>query len=74
MPMLVLSRKAGESILIGDDVTIDIVSVDGDRVCVGINAPKSIRVYRKELLQQTIEINKSAIYAPSLSFDGIRAK
>ncbi len=72
--MLVLSRKAGESILIGDDVTIDIVSVDGDRVYVGINAPKSIRVFRKELLRQTIEINKSAIYAPSISFDNARTE
>lgn len=69
--MLVLSRKPGESIVIGESVTVDIVSIDGDRVCLGISAPKHVRVFRKELLQQTIDINRSAMQAPVLSFEGL---
>ena len=69
--MLVLSRKPGESIVIGEGITIDIVSVDGDRVCLGISAPKHVRVFRKELLQQTIDINRSALKAPAVSFEGL---
>jgi carbon storage regulator len=69
--MLVLSRKAGESLSIGPDITLEIISVEGDRVRIGIQAPKEIRIYRSELLQQTIDINKSAVNTPLVSFPKI---
>ena len=47
--MLVLSRKRDESIMIGDDVEIIIVEVRGDKVRLGINAPREISVHRKEV-------------------------
>ncbi len=47
--MLVLSRQKDESIMIGDDVEITIVDVRGDKVRLGINAPRSITVHRKEI-------------------------
>ncbi len=47
--MLVLSRQRDESIMIGDDVEITIVDVRGDKVRLGINAPKSIPVHRREI-------------------------
>ena len=47
--MLVLSRQKDESIIIGDDVEITIVDVRGDKVRLGINAPRSISVHRKEI-------------------------
>ena len=47
--MLVLSRQKDESIMIGDDVEITIVDVRGDKVRLGINAPRSISVHRKEI-------------------------
>ena len=47
--MLVLSRQKDESIVIGDDVEITIVDVRGDKVRLGINAPRSISVHRKEI-------------------------
>jgi len=73
--MLVLSRKVGESILIGENVTIEITSIEGDRVCIGIDAPKDVRVYRKELLQQTIDINKLAAGSPpSLFFEHLQVE
>lgn len=47
--MLVLSRQKDESIMIGDDVEIVIVDVRGDKVRLGINAPRNISVHRKEI-------------------------
>jgi carbon storage regulator len=47
--MLVLSRQKDESIVIGDDVEITIVDVRGDKVRLGINAPKNIPVHRREV-------------------------
>jgi carbon storage regulator len=47
--MLVLSRQRDQSIMIGDDVEITIVDVRGDKVRLGINAPKSIPVHRREI-------------------------
>ncbi len=47
--MLILSRKSGESFLIGDDIEIFILNAQNDRVKVGINAPEHIKIIRKEL-------------------------
>lgn len=49
--MLVLSRQKDESIIIGDDVEITVVDVRGDKVRLGINAPREISVHRKEIYQ-----------------------
>ncbi len=49
--MLVLSRQKDESIIIGDDVVITIVDVRGDKVRLGINAPRNISVHRKEVYE-----------------------
>lgn len=57
--MLVLSRKKNDSIMIGDDIIVTIVDYDGDRVKIGIDAPKNIRVFRKELIE-TAEDNAAA--------------
>ena len=58
--MLVLTRKKGEGIYLGTDITIEIISVENDRVSIGISAPRAIEIYRKELLDETINTNKSA--------------
>ena len=50
--MLVLARKVGQSIVINDDVEVVVIEVRGDQVRLGIQAPKSIPVHRKELLEQ----------------------
>jgi carbon storage regulator len=52
--MLVLSRKRDESIIIGDDVVITIVDVKGEQVKIGISAPKSVSIHRKEVYEFTI--------------------
>ncbi len=66
--MLVLSRKAGEILSIGPDITIEVVAVEGDRVRLGISAPRDTRIFRKELLEQTVDINKIAVNAPVINF------
>lgn len=57
--MLVISRKAGESIVISDNIRITIVNLGNDKVTIGIDAPKEIRVIREELFE-TIEANKAS--------------
>ena len=58
--MLVLSRRVGESVVIGDDVTITIHEVRGDVVRGGIDAPRSVAVHRAELLEQLESSNREA--------------
>lgn len=58
--MLVLSRRVGESVVVGDDVTLTILEVRGDVVRVGIKAPRSVQVHRAELLEQLATTNQSA--------------
>lgn len=60
--MLVLARKVGQSIVINDDIEILVIEVRGDQVRLGIEAPKSIPVHRKELLEQ-IKANNAAAMA-----------
>lgn len=59
--MLTLSRKIGESIMIGNDIEITILDVKGDQVKIGITAPKAIPVYRKEIYVQIQNVNKEAV-------------
>jgi len=66
--MLVLSRKAGEGITVNQDISIEILSIEGDRVRIGIQAPKDVRIYRSELLDQTIDLNRAAVKTPNISF------
>ncbi|GKU76821.1 carbon storage regulator CsrA [Paenibacillus sp. L3-i20] len=58
--MLVLTRKIGESILIGDNIELSILEVNGEVVKLGITAPKEIGILRKELYSSVEEMNKTA--------------
>ncbi|CDG00226.1 carbon storage regulator CsrA [Avibacterium paragallinarum] len=53
--MLILTRKVGESLLIGDEISITILSVRGNQLKVGVNAPKEVSVYREEIYQRIRE-------------------
>lgn len=57
--MLILSRKAGESFMIGTDIEVKVTEIVGDKVKIGIDAPDNVKVYRKEL-RQTVESNREA--------------
>lgn len=58
--MLALSRKKDEAIIINNDVEIKIIEIKGDQVKIGITAPKSVPIYRKEVYLQIEEANKEA--------------
>jgi carbon storage regulator len=67
--MLVLTRKKEQSIIINDNIEITILDVQGEQVRIGINAPKSISVLRKEIFLEIQEENKRAAEVKSISFD-----
>ena len=50
--MLILTRRVGETVMIGDEVTITVLGVKGNQVRVGINAPKSVAVHREEIYER----------------------
>lgn len=64
--MLVLSRKKNESIIINDDITIVVVEIRGDKVRLGIEAPKNIPVHRHEVHEAIKRNNQSLLTNPDL--------
>ncbi len=65
--MLALARKINESIMIGDDIEVSILEIKGDQVKLGISAPKSVPIYRKEIYIQIQEENKNATQEVNIS-------
>lgn len=58
--MLVVTRKKGESILVGDDIEIKVTKIDDGSVKIAIDAPKSMTILRKEVYEKVKEENKNA--------------
>lgn len=58
--MLILTRKVGEAVAIGDDIQVSIVEIKGTQVKLGIQAPKNIEVHREEIYQKIQEENRRA--------------
>ena len=67
--MLVLSRKLNETILIGENIRVTLLGIDGDKIKIGVDAPRDIKVFREELIEATKSTNKQALSAPVVSFD-----
>ncbi|MBM7866669.1 carbon storage regulator CsrA [Heliobacterium gestii] len=61
--MLVLTRKAGDTLLIGNDVEVVVLEVRGEQIKIGIRAPKDVRILRKEVLEAIEEANRAAAIA-----------
>ena len=58
--MLILTRKVGEAVAVGDDIQISVVEIKGTQVKLGIQAPKNIEVHREEIYQKIQEENRRA--------------
>ena len=56
--MLALSRKKDEAIIINDNIEVKILEIKGDQIKIGVSAPKSVPIYRKEVFTQIQEANK----------------
>jgi carbon storage regulator len=67
--MLILTRRVGETLMIGNDVTVTVLAVKGTQVRVGINAPKSVAVHREEVYER-IRSENAAAHAPAVGEHG----
>ena len=67
--MLVLTRKINQSICLGDDIKVTVLNVEGDRVSLGVEAPRTVRIFRNELLEGTKTINRESLIS---EFQSIR--
>ena len=72
--MLVLSRKKDESIMIGDQIEIKILAVDGDQIKLGIVAPKTAKVHRSEVFEAIQAQNKEALASSSNFLEQLKKK
>jgi carbon storage regulator len=68
--MLVLTRRAGESVVIGDDIVITVLEARGDVIRLGINAPRDVQVHREEVYKELKAANRAAA---SPTDDAVRA-
>ena len=69
--MLVLSRKTGEALVIGEEIVVEILEIRGDAVKLGISAPKKIPVWRRELLTEVRDVNVAAVKAAPEKIDDL---
>ncbi|WP_432491061.1 carbon storage regulator CsrA [Kineococcus auxinigenes] len=70
--MLVLTRKAGESVVIGDEIVVRVLEVRGDVVRVGIEAPREVQVHRQEVYDAVREANLAAASASEESVSALQ--
>ncbi|GAA0178094.1 carbon storage regulator CsrA [Clostridium sediminicola] len=59
--MLVLTRKKGEKITLGDNIEVEVISIENGKVKLGIKAPKDLKIFRTEVLEEVKEENKEAL-------------
>jgi carbon storage regulator len=71
--VLVLSRRAGESVVIGNDVVVTVLEVRGDVVRVGIAAPREVAVHREEVFKELQAANQSAASPEQAAVDALAA-
>jgi carbon storage regulator len=74
--MLILSRKTNEKIMIGEDISVSIIEIRGDQVRIGVDAPKTVKVFRQEVFDAIKAENKAAAQSattlPAIGIDAVR--
>jgi len=70
--VLILTRKVEQGIVINNDVVVRVLSIDGERVKIGVDAPRSISVLREELLEEVAGENREAATRPNNGTDQLR--
>lgn len=71
IPLLVLTRKRNQSIIIGDDIEITVVEVRGDQVRLGVQAPRRVSVHRREVYDEIREANRAALATSRHALPGV---
>ena len=80
--MLVLTRRTGQSILVGDDIVVTVLELSRDQVRIGIRAPRSVSVHREEVYEEILLSNRAAAeggtemaaVAPAAAVDAVRTR
>lgn len=72
--MLVLTRKKDQTIVINDNIEITVLDIQGEQVRIGINAPRSVAIHRKEVFLEIQEENRKAAVIGNISLDGLIKK
>src|SRR6476661_1999591 len=70
-PVLVLTRRANQSIMIGHEIVVTVLEVRGDQVRLGIKAPRSIDVHREEIFAQLQQANRDAVRSTAESLESL---
>jgi len=65
--MLIITRRAGEKVMLGDDIVVEVMEVVGNTVRIGIQAPRSLPVYREEIWDAVRDENRAAAQAAPVS-------
>lgn len=71
--MLILTRRVGENIVVGDDIVISVMEVRGDAVRIGIQAPRTVTVHREEVYRELQQANRAAAQSGAVADDAVAA-
>jgi len=72
--MLVLTRRLGQSIMIGNDVTVTVLEIRNDQVRIGVDAPRSVQVHREEIYEQIARENAAAVHGVQSTTQALRER